>query len=74
MNTALALSTDGPLTPREWELLDLLALGMTYGAAADALRISINTVRQHVRSIYDKLDVCSKVEAVLKAQAVPRRA
>ena len=55
------------LTPQEIRLLKLLAEGASYQAAADGLAISINTVRNHVRSIYEKLHVNSKSAAVSKA-------
>ncbi len=55
------------LTPQEVRLLKLLADGASYQAAADGLQISINTVRNHVRSIYEKLHVNSKSAAVGKA-------
>jgi DNA-binding NarL/FixJ family response regulator len=58
---------DHRLTPKELELLALLAEGHSYGNAASVLEISINTVRNHVRSIYDKLHVHTKSEAVAKA-------
>jgi DNA-binding NarL/FixJ family response regulator len=58
---------DQQLTPQEVSLLKLLAQGYSYGRAADQLNISINTVRDHIRSIYDKLHVHSKSEAVSKA-------
>lgn len=55
------------LTPQEVRLLQLLAAGHSYGAAGDELDISINTVRSHVRNVYDKLHVHSKSAAVTKA-------
>jgi DNA-binding CsgD family transcriptional regulator len=55
------------LTPQEVRLLSLLADGYSYLNAAGQLEISINTVRNHVRSIYDKLHVHTKSEAVSKA-------
>jgi DNA-binding NarL/FixJ family response regulator len=55
------------LTPQEVRLLGLLADGYSYQAAADKLTISINTVRNYIRSIYEKLHVHSKSEAVKKA-------
>jgi len=58
---------DHRLTPKELELLALLAEGHSYGNSASVLEISINTVRNHVRSIYDKLHVHTKSEAVAKA-------
>jgi DNA-binding CsgD family transcriptional regulator len=56
-----------PLTATEGRLLALLAEGNSYQSAADRMEISINTVRDHVRSIYDKLHVHSKSAAVSKA-------
>ena len=55
------------LTPQEVRLLRLLAEGASYQAAADGLTISINTARNYVRSIYEKLHVNSKSAAVSKA-------
>lgn len=55
------------LTPQEIRLLALLADGHSYQNAAGQLDISINTIRNHVRSVYDKLHVHSKSEAVAKA-------
>lgn len=55
------------LTPKEVELLGLLADGHSYLNAAHSLGITINTVRNHVRSIYEKLHVHTKSEAVAKA-------
>jgi DNA-binding NarL/FixJ family response regulator len=51
------------LTPREMEVLTLLAQGMTNKGIAEALVISVNTVKRHLRSIYDKLDVHSRAAA-----------
>jgi DNA-binding NarL/FixJ family response regulator len=58
---------DHKLSPREVELLKLLAEGHSYKTAAKALSISIDTVRFHIRNIYDKLHVHSKSEAVILA-------
>ncbi len=55
------------LTPRELQLLALLAEGHGYAEAADLLGVSENTVRNYIRSIYEKLHVHSKSEAVSKA-------
>lgn len=55
------------LTPRELEVLRLLADGHAYKTAAAALFLSEDTIRFHVRHIYEKLHVHSKSEAVLKA-------
>lgn len=55
------------LTPQERRLLALLAEGHSYESAGESLRISVNTARNYVRSIYEKLHVHSKSEAVSKA-------
>jgi len=55
------------LSAREIEVLRLLADGHSYKTAAVALNLSQDTVRFHVRNIYEKLHVHSKSEAVLKA-------
>jgi len=56
-----------PLTPTEVRLLGHLAEGLSYQSAAEMMGISINTVRDHVRVIYEKLHVHSKSAAVSKA-------
>jgi DNA-binding NarL/FixJ family response regulator len=58
---------DVDLTRLEVRLLSLLAEGYSYQAAADEMKVSINTIRNYIRSIYDKLHVHSKSEAVTKA-------
>ena len=58
---------DTDLTPQEVRLLRMLADGYSYKAAADRLKISINTIRVYIRSTYEKLHVHSKSEAVSKA-------
>ena len=55
------------LTKREREVTELLADGATYDEVARGLGVSTNTVRTFIRSIYDKLHVCSKTEAVREA-------
>ncbi|MEW6193986.1 MAG: response regulator transcription factor [Bacteroidota bacterium] len=54
------------LTDRENETLECLARGMRYQEIADNLFVSVDTVRTHIRKIYEKLHVHSKTEAVLK--------
>lgn len=58
---------DERLTPREVELLELFARGQSYKAAGRALGISPLTVGNHVKSIYRKLQVHSRGEAVYEA-------
>jgi DNA-binding NarL/FixJ family response regulator len=54
------------LSKREQEVLELLAKGYRYKEIADALGLGFDTVRSHLRSIYDKLHVHSRTEAVAK--------
>ena len=54
------------LSPREQEVLNLLVEGYSYKLIADKLFISMDTVRSHIKKIYDKLQVNSKSEAVAK--------
>jgi DNA-binding NarL/FixJ family response regulator len=54
------------LTEREQEVLAALAKGYAYKEIADQLKISFETVRTHLRTIYEKLHVHSRTEAVLK--------
>jgi RNA polymerase sigma factor (sigma-70 family) len=57
-----------PLTPREWEVIDLLYENKTTEEIADALVLSRETVRSHVKNILRKLGVTSREEAVATAQ------
>jgi DNA-binding NarL/FixJ family response regulator len=56
------------LSPRENEILALLAQGFLYKEIADQLQLSIHTVRTHIRNIYEKLHVRTRMEAVVKAR------
>jgi DNA-binding NarL/FixJ family response regulator len=58
---------DFSLTQREKEILQLLVEGVDNQSIATKLFISIQTVRNHIRHIYDKLQVHSKSQAVVKA-------
>ncbi|MBZ5620810.1 MAG: response regulator transcription factor [Acidobacteriia bacterium] len=58
---------ESQLTPREFQILKLLADGHNYKTCADQLSLSLHTVRFHIRNIYEQLHVHSKSEAVLKA-------
>jgi DNA-binding NarL/FixJ family response regulator len=55
------------LSNREKEILSCLVKGMSYKLIADACFISIDTVRGHIRNIYEKLHVHSKGEAIATA-------
>ncbi len=54
------------LSQRELEILSYLAKGFRYKEIAEKLFISVETVRTHLRNIYEKLHVRSRTEAVLK--------
>ena len=54
------------LSPRERSVLDGLALGLAYKQIADQLGVSIHTVRNYIRRIYEKLQVRTRTEAVAK--------
>jgi len=55
------------LTPREREVLQLLAIGTSTRAAAERLHVSPSTIRNHVQNLLDKLGVHSRLEAVAYA-------
>jgi len=64
-----SLAADSELarvSPREEEILQLLAKGYRYKEIADALDVSVETVRTHLHRIYEKLHVSSRTEAVVK--------
>jgi DNA-binding NarL/FixJ family response regulator len=54
------------LTPAEREFLDQLSKGYAYKEIAGRMNISIDTVRSYVRTVYEKLHVHSRTEAVVK--------
>jgi len=53
-----------PLSPRETEVLQIIAKGMSNREAADVLHLSRSTIRTHLEHIYAKLDVTNRTEAV----------
>ena len=63
----LPSSPANDLTPHENRILRLLVEGHHYQTAADELGVTVNTIRFHLRRIYEKLQVHSKTEAVAKA-------
>lgn len=54
-------------TDRELAVVEQLRKGLTYVEVGQALGVSTNTVRTHIRSLYEKLSVSTKTEAVLEA-------
>ncbi len=61
------LPADGPLSDRELLLLQLLCDGHSYKSAAARMGVAMDTIRFHIRNIYQKLHVHSKAEAVSTA-------
>jgi len=59
--------SDGKLTPRELEVLGLIARGLRIADAALALGVADGTVASHIKAIYRKLDISSRAEAALHA-------
>jgi LuxR family maltose regulon positive regulatory protein len=57
-----------PLTPREVEVLSLIAGGLRNQEIADQLVISLATVKRHISNIYGKLGVSHRTQAVAHAQ------
>ena len=60
-------SPDSVLTERETQVIEMLAKGSSYKSIALKLDISINTIKYHVKNIYDKLQVHSKEDAIKEA-------
>ena len=62
------------LTPRETQVLDLLAKGFLYKEIAEATKVTYATVHAHIRHIYEKLHVRSRTEAAARhlGQTPPR--
>jgi DNA-binding CsgD family transcriptional regulator len=56
-----------PLTPREREVLELLAVGLSNREIGQALQISAHTAKFHVQGVLEKLDATSRTEAAVRA-------
>jgi DNA-binding NarL/FixJ family response regulator len=61
------VTTSEPLTGREMEVLELASRGMSNAEIADTLYLSVRTVQAHLRSIFNKLGVGSRSEAIVYA-------
>jgi DNA-binding NarL/FixJ family response regulator len=74
LSVRLGLAHFGPtkerllLSPREREVLGLLCDGLSNRQIADALFLSVATVKVHLRHIYEKLGVSSRTQAILKSR------
>jgi DNA-binding NarL/FixJ family response regulator len=63
-----ASDAETTLTPREHEILDMIAKGFSYAETSKICSISAATVHSHLKSVYRKLEVHSKTEAVYEAR------
>lgn len=59
---------ESPLTRRETEVLEQIATGKSRKRIADELFIDLETVKSHIKNIYNKLDVHSKADAIKTAR------
>ncbi|WP_328973260.1 response regulator transcription factor [Streptomyces sp. NBC_00239] len=64
---AAAAAAAGELTPRELEVWRLMAAGLDNAEIADAMAISVSTVKNHITSVFGKLGVRDRVQAVIAA-------
>jgi NarL family two-component system response regulator LiaR len=60
------------LTPREWEVLDLLTTGASTEDISSELVVSLETVQSHIKHILGKLGVHSRAEAIVRAHELRR--
>jgi len=68
LSTEVSALADGDvLTPRELQVLTLLAEGMSNKAIARRLGISVHTAKFHVSALIDKLDAVGRTDAVAQA-------
>jgi DNA-binding NarL/FixJ family response regulator len=68
LDTGAAKRSVGGLSERELEVLRLLAAGKSNLQIADALVISLNTVRRHVSNIFDKTGAANRAQAAIYAR------
>ena len=64
---SVSANHDALLTQRETEVLTLISQGYSYGEIARMRNLSVNTIQTHIKSLYRKLSVNSKTEAVFEA-------
>jgi DNA-binding CsgD family transcriptional regulator len=64
----IGLAPQPRLTPRQREILDLLASGLSMSEIAKKLTLSTETVRNHLRSVFRELHVHTRLEAIAAAR------
>jgi DNA-binding NarL/FixJ family response regulator len=67
LSSTLSPDAKERLTPREKDVLNLIARGESYGEVARILAVSLGTVQTHIKKLYSKLGVHSRSEAVFEA-------
>lgn len=56
------------LTPREWDVLQLISQGRSNAEIADQLCLSLSTIKTHASNLFVKMDVKSRAQAIEKAK------
>ena len=59
-----------PLTAREYEILQLVYLGKSNKQIAQSLFVSVNTIKTHLSNLYVKLDVNSRIHAIIRLREI----
>lgn len=67
-STLIVLEPPPQLTPRQREVLELIAAGLSTSEIASKLTVSPETVRNHLRSVFSELNVHTRLEAIVAAQ------
>ena len=62
--------SDTKLTKREYEVLQLLAKGMTREEIANKLFISEETVKMHIKNLYRKIKAKNRIDALIKTKMI----
>ena len=71
-NDRKALKDRFSLSDREIEVVELLAKGMTNDGIGEALHISINTVKSHIKSIYEKLKISNRLQLMNRLSSMKK--
>jgi LuxR family transcriptional regulator, maltose regulon positive regulatory protein len=69
-SASIVLEPQPQLTPRQREVLELIAAGLSTSEIASKLTVSPETVRNHLRSVFSELNVHTRLEAIVAAQRV----
>ena len=61
-----------PLTPREWQVLNAIHSGLSNERIARHFKVAPSTIKTHIRSLYQKLDVKDRQQAIALAEQLLR--